>query len=346
VNVGHWPSTGWPLSVPSVSVGEARWAANQGTSRGSLVEIDFGYPDAEMKLDKSKTVNLPDELYLRELHELDLKDSQAILLFANAYGWLGWTAFYDEEFDPLQPFTREGYAYSPDLHLDESKVGLQREANSYFTARLKRELLSGDLLKIQLGSEGLQSLQHLDAFRLHVYLLRDMTRIWGAIAGAWGWDDVFSQWETPADWYFLPEPLDSSDEGIGNATRLVMDLVNLGLERLHPQVAPGATARVNAGPRATFSMSTFGALCLQLANHVVEGAVYSRCDYAKCSSLFVRQRGRAKGDRHRRSVVLYCSKSCAQKQARLKMKERLQKDLERRQAEASVDTEQSPISDE
>ena len=53
----------------------------------------------------------------------------------------------------------------------------------------------------------------------------------------------------------------------------------------------------------------YSAMALQLYNHIVEGAVYRRCE--NCDRIFVRQRDRATQGRYRTEGLMYCSKNCA-----------------------------------
>ena len=70
-------------------------------------------------------------------------------------------------------------------------------------------------------------------------------------------------------------------------------------------------------PRALWvnRLDVWNVCCLELFNHIVEGARYRTCANETCGRLFVRQEGRALHAQHRTRGVMYCSSSCARMQA-------------------------------
>ncbi len=125
--------------------------------------------------------------------------------------------------------------------------------------------------------------------------------------------DVMRKWES--SWTRPPR----TDE---EALAFLATMLNVGLKAYHPQILTtyawneehlvwspsGTRPRIVPFERAVGSdrSSLFHALCVQLAMHVDEGAVYRTCE--RCGTWFVRQQGRARHGQHRvAGVVKYCS---------------------------------------
>lgn len=71
-------------------------------------------------------------------------------------------------------------------------------------------------------------------------------------------------------------------------------------ERSEPRIIPPDQPRL------------YAICCLQLFNHMVEGATYRRCQNDRCGRLFVRQAGgRAKAGQHRTKGVKFHHEKCA-----------------------------------
>lgn len=135
-----------------------------------------------------------------------------------------------------------------------------------------------------------------------VHVLRDLTRIWRFYSGQIGLVELQAAWENSDK----KPPFDDSDWELSRTFDFFTNKLTEGLRPFH------AFAGITLGsdqPQHHLP-NLFGALCLQLANHVVERSTYRTC--RKCGSLFVRQRGRARFGQYRtEGELLYCSTQCA-----------------------------------
>ena len=68
--------------------------------------------------------------------------------------------------------------------------------------------------------------------------------------------------------------------------------------------------------------------CLELFNHIAEGASYRTCAKEGCTQFFVRQQGDAKQTQYRLKGVMYCSHAC--KSAQMMRDHRRRKKAKRR----------------
>jgi len=214
--------------------------------------------------------DVPDELYLRELMDLDLSDARAISAFTATYGVLGrmdWSLVPD-------PSSKRGGATDPSLIKLQRR--LKREAQAWPAGERKRRMSK-------------------DAIVYHARLLRDCVRLLDARQNGG---------EAKLESSLRLEP----------AELFVPVVLNAGLTAYHVYVdLPDADLHVPYGPPRP---NLYSALCLQMANHIAEAAVYRRCANESCGRLFVRQRGRAAGSRERRTEgVRFCSAGCARTQA-------------------------------
>jgi hypothetical protein len=172
-----------------------------------------------------------------------------------------------------------------------------------------------------------------DEFRFHARVLRDATRAWQVLQG-----------EMPEDWAALPGRL-TFEEALGqleipqgrwisvgwvqtpdDLARLVCSVIDIGLRLFHPRVtfAQGEGGHVPAWE--AFDVGLFEALCLQLRNHIDEGARLRRCK--SCGKLFVRQVGRQRRGLRARGVLNYCSDECANRQNVRNYRERKRREVE------------------
>lgn len=234
----------------------------------------------------------PEELYLRELIDLDLADGQAICEFTRRYGrlethrWASLPQWYVEN------WRRQGDA--PELD------AIDQLLNSYRGTGLP-----------QVGTPS-----HLELFRLYARILRDAVRLWTASVMTGSIQSALDRWES-----YLPKPqafvAAREAAGLGpsdgeafarhQASEFLVNVLSPALVPYHPRfemTTPGVKWQLGVPDPGLYS-----AMVLQLYNHIAEGSPYSHC--ANCDRLFVRQRDRAEQGRYRTEGLMYCSKNCA-----------------------------------
>lgn len=147
------------------------------------------------------------------------------------------------------------------------------------------------------------SLLHLWEGRPHLDFLRFLRDGW-IIASATGSLADYGQ-------YYSEMPHGGSVE---STVRHWLNALNAGLRVSH--------ARVNHPLVEEEGATLFGASCVQLYNHILEGARYKVCMNESCAQIFVRQQGRAAKDQRKSEGVKYCSSKCARAQAQRELRRR------------------------
>lgn len=147
--------------------------------------------------------------------------------------------------------------------------------------------------------------------RDEVLVLRNLSRLVvtmmespGGLSGE-SLESVSASWE-PCSWDI---PTNARQLATQAALR-----ITAGLGNLSPFVSVSGTR-----PQNDSLIDVYSATCLQMFNHIAEGASVRRCRSQTCGRAFVRQLGRAKTmsgiEVHRMVGVDYCSKECAQAEA-------------------------------
>ena len=227
--------------------------------------------------------NDPGETYL-ELAALDLDDVGRIVDFVSAYGVLGVR-------DPV------GFG-------DGAPYGAFRGFS--FFERVEAELTADLPVDFPLPD----FVETLAEFRFGARFVRDLVSAHRVVRG-----------EVPAsavEWHALPKRQRPSSE------RAAANLLSLALEAALKSYSPRVFfSPVPASvPRPTARGMAYVRCCVELYNHIVEGAVYRVCANETCGRLFVRQKGRARHGFHRLEGVLYHHSSCARAQTQREYRRR------------------------
>lgn len=233
-----------------------------------------------------------EEIYL-EVAALDLDDPRAIASFVSDFGTMQASLFTQE----------------PGFHW---VTGYDEALEPFVKEMFAAAKAAG--VNVEQG-------ESLAEFRWAAMCIRDLVAAWRVVAG--DLNPLDHRWESPV-WEHVPqgptETVPWEEDGFGAASLLHMGL-GYGLERFSPTILLGWEKH----PFDDYGL--YELCCLQLFNHVVEGASYRECANETCRRLFVRQRGRAHHGQHRTSGVKYCSVECARAQA--------QRQYRRRKARAS-----------
>ena len=290
--IAEWP--GRPVPLPKAIVGPAEvvdgaWLA-------------FPVP--------GQWVDLPDELYLRELFELDLTSAADVARFVASYGLLEAPSRLLEQIRPRTASRMQFLEWQRGKRIESGKLG------NY----------------------------PIEEFLALARLMRNLTRLWGVVGDGTPLEQVRGQWEPEVDGENMPTlvsgqadeltmelntelvgtPKPETDEIRDAAHQLTQDLnVLLTPFHVHLIVSFEDRDRWSQPGMCDDVVGTFGALCLQLANHISERAAYRRCANETCERLFVRQRGDTRGSHS--TGVLYCTPECARTQAQRQYRRRLAK---------------------
>jgi hypothetical protein len=284
----HWP--GRPSAPPRLIVPQVRLVDDEVLLFGTdLYEAD-----------NVREVAVPEEAYLREFGDLDTTNANEVLRFCTRYGPVGESPPSDlpdevrknmliraengdDTFEPLSPWdSRESLAragYSPD------------------------GLLMMEHFAEPLPMRSFWRVQKVSTVRLYQSVLSDLVQLWEVISE--GADPVGRLGGWHSEFWSPPEAKDVAAHGEDPVSKLMAGL-NPALSAFHVYLE---------GEEERLCDNVYAVLCLQLANHIAERAVYRRCAAAGCGQRFVRKLGRERHGNRVRGALHFCSDKCANRQA-------------------------------
>jgi hypothetical protein len=285
-------ATVWPGTLPPVTRVETL-----GPYRldGDLIKLDLN--EAQIR-----TVDIPDELYLRELRDLDLDRPSAIIDFTNTYGRLGHLhppvarndAIPDRSEGPDTPVHDRrlirllGVRVPDERTLDwdswHKEVTTHPQAKNWEAFETSRFIDNG--------------LQHVDTFR--------------------AWAETF---HILTDTYHKYMDLTADSEDVADLTSILTELLSPFSPTI--QVRYDWEADTDFDPFENTYPRLESVLALQMYRHIAAEDVYMPCQNEPCGRLFVHQRGRAEHNQYRGFGVKYCSKNCAKAQVERQRRRRI-----------------------
>jgi hypothetical protein len=270
--------TAWPGPVPPVST-----LHHLGPYRldGDILRLDLaevGFPE----------VDVPDELYLRELHEVDLDDPKAIETFTNTYGRLGHSTVSRQlRTDQTPAVDRQMIGLFDYKPFDESALPWQEWFDDIDQSD---DLDIFGVMEVRMITE--LGMQHVDTFRAWAQAFRGIA------------DIVDRDMRGSAS----PDEL--------TEVRVILDSL---LEPFHPSITgPDEMLSDDYTPFNPFTdrmPRLENILALQIFNHLAAGDVYRTCANETCRRRFVHQRGRSVSGKQKGIGVVYCSHTCSNSQA-------------------------------
>jgi hypothetical protein len=268
------------------------------------------------------------ETYLRLL-DVDLDDPESILGFANQYGHLGvyettedWRAIrypLSFQWDELEPKLRAARLKVGQVQLDADRRWI--EALEDPSQRETYTKLYADRTAEDMAWQSDPSYESLEEFRAGAAAVIFAVGFWRLLLGEMDYRQL----------------IERTGVGPGSAAREAADYLytffDWGLEPFHPHLSVDWDGPVTSGtfdlgpqvetlPQSRRGTNLYNLCCLELYNHIVEGANYRTCANEPCGRTFVRQEGRAEHGQYRTKGVKYCSATCARAQAQRELRRR------------------------
>lgn len=327
-NISAFSAVFWPsvvLPVPQIWVGPT-------LLEDEIIQVWDGRDGKDLH-----PVDVPDELYLRGLMDLNLDDREAIRLFIERHGvvlvpdlltvanvgdgleFSGFAQLMEQvslDETSASAWRKQYQSFYSDEVLPTIRAALNdaKRASEDGDSNRASELLDQAERIMAKGRIDDQQWCHLRSFQNGVKLVRDMARVRLALEGKIDFSEVQRKWESFPIRTDVKAAMGWPSEE--QAVRILAAGLNQGLATLRANVSivRRSDGAVIAEPPASQRPTLFGALCLQMANHIAENATFNRC--AKCGRWFVHKEGRPyekpkPNRRYRSTGVMYCSDPCA-----------------------------------
>jgi hypothetical protein len=250
-------------------------------------EVVVEFPPLEMK-------RIPRETYLRDVTDLDLTSAAVIEEFCGRYGIpvFQWPDLPEEFVRPLATRPSDGER-SGQTWSDEDQEELLKIARRFGAPHQE--------LDLQGVREGIK-------------VVRDLTRL---ALGRAASDRVR---KLPGDWESAIVPRPSNwTEGM----LILTEFLSAALRTLHPAIK--IEGHKGSDVWGLEGVTTYRALCLQIANDLMSDHAYKQCANPDCGRSFIFQRGRARQGQERASGTKYCSAECAHVMASRSYRDRKRK---------------------
>jgi hypothetical protein len=244
-----------------------------------------------------RELELPDEFYLRNFLDVDGSDPRAVCDFFSIYGHM--TPFGQMRNRPPATAGNRSRTTGWNRLRDDAE---RASRNGRDVREVAGESVSPGLVR------------HFGEFGFYQRAMRGMVRLWALVSGTVSMSEFLAEWDI-ADWP-LDEPFSDDVARVDLA-----QVLNGALVPFHARLnVMDATGRESLRGH----MDVYNLMCLQLFNHIAEGATY-RDPCPHCGRLFVHQQGGAKYRQHRNTGLTYCSPSCQRAAKQKRYRENLAK---------------------